>query len=144
PAEDDSETFLLFGSLFEATMIDRKIGDRPISFEFSIGNHGNVLESPGQPSIASPAVTRRRKALDIPDTSDVFGSFPLIPPPISPSSPLLSKESSDTGVSSKSTTPPERPLIVEGNSCWRNDSTQPNGHGKGSTYDAVAQAARVP
>lgn len=31
------ETFLLFGALFEATMIDRKIGDKPISFEFSLG-----------------------------------------------------------------------------------------------------------
>uniref|UniRef100_A0A7N6BLJ4 C2 domain-containing protein n=1 Tax=Anabas testudineus TaxID=64144 RepID=A0A7N6BLJ4_ANATE len=29
--------FLLFGALFEVTMIDRKIGDRPISFEFSLG-----------------------------------------------------------------------------------------------------------
>lgn len=34
---DDNESFLLFGALFEATMIDRKIGDRPISFEFSLG-----------------------------------------------------------------------------------------------------------
>lgn len=31
------ESFLLFGALFEATMIDRKIGDKPISFEFSLG-----------------------------------------------------------------------------------------------------------
>lgn len=33
----DNESFVLFGALFEATMIDRKIGDKPISFEFSIG-----------------------------------------------------------------------------------------------------------
>lgn len=31
------EEFLLFGAFFEATMIDRKIGDKPISFEVSIG-----------------------------------------------------------------------------------------------------------
>ncbi|KAM4731898.1 fer-1-like protein 6 [Anableps anableps] len=110
PTEDDCKTFLLFGALFEATMIDRKIGDKPISFEFSLGNHGNVLESPAQPSTASPAVTRRRKALEIPDSSDIFGSSPT-----SPSSPLLPREPSDTRVASKSTTPPERPLIIEGN-----------------------------
>ncbi|XP_035994611.1 fer-1-like protein 6 isoform X2 [Fundulus heteroclitus] len=115
PTEDDYESFLLFGTLFEATMIDRKIGDKPISFEFSLGNHGNVLESQGQPSTASPAVVRRRKALDIPDSSDTFGSSPLSSSPTSSSSPLLSKEPSETCVASKSTTPPERPLNVEGN-----------------------------
>lgn len=34
---DNNESFLLFGTLFEATMIDRKIGDKPICFEFSLG-----------------------------------------------------------------------------------------------------------
>lgn len=34
---DRIEEFVLFGALFEATMIDRKIGDKPISFEFSLG-----------------------------------------------------------------------------------------------------------
>ncbi|KAM4561262.1 fer-1-like protein 6 isoform 2-T2 [Fundulus diaphanus] len=115
PTEDDYESFLLFGTLFDATMIDRKIGDKPISFEFSLGNHGNVLESQAQPSTASPAVARRRKALDIPDSSDMFGSSPLSSSPTSSSSPLLSKEPSEICVASKSTTPPERPLIVEGN-----------------------------
>ena len=33
------ENFLLFGALLETTMIDRKIGDKPISFEFSIGEN---------------------------------------------------------------------------------------------------------
>lgn len=37
------ESFLLFGALFEATMIDRKIGDKPISFEFSLGELLNPL-----------------------------------------------------------------------------------------------------
>ena len=32
------EEFFLFGSFLEATMIDRKIGDKPISFEVTIGN----------------------------------------------------------------------------------------------------------
>nr|XP_029507423.1 fer-1-like protein 6 [Oncorhynchus nerka] len=33
----DKDNFLLFGTVFEATMIDRKIGDKPINFELSVG-----------------------------------------------------------------------------------------------------------
>ncbi|KAI3356016.1 hypothetical protein L3Q82_017285 [Scortum barcoo] len=109
---EDKETFLLFGALFEATMIDRKIGDKPISFEFSLGNYGNVLESTSQSSICapSPAVGRRRRALDVPDSSDMLASSP----PLSPSSPLLPRDLQET-TTWKSSTPPERPLIVDGN-----------------------------
>ena len=32
------EEFFLFGSFLEATMIDRKIGDKPISFEVTVGD----------------------------------------------------------------------------------------------------------
>uniref|UniRef100_A0A6Q2XG26 C2 domain-containing protein n=1 Tax=Esox lucius TaxID=8010 RepID=A0A6Q2XG26_ESOLU len=32
------ESFLLFGTVFEATMIDRRIGEKPINFEFSCYN----------------------------------------------------------------------------------------------------------
>ncbi|KAG7262976.1 hypothetical protein CRUP_029404, partial [Coryphaenoides rupestris] len=35
--EEDKESFLLFGCVLEATLIDRKIGDKPISFELSVG-----------------------------------------------------------------------------------------------------------
>ncbi|XP_051259533.1 fer-1-like protein 6 isoform X2 [Dicentrarchus labrax] len=110
---NNNETFLLFGAVFEATMIDRKIGDKPISFEFSLGNYGNVLEPAGQASLTapSPAVSRRRRVLDVPDTSDMFGTSP----PTSPSSPLLPRDPQDIAMTSKSTTPPEKPLIVEGN-----------------------------
>ncbi|XP_040004545.1 fer-1-like protein 6 [Xiphias gladius] len=113
---DSKECFLLFGALFEATMIDRKIGDKPISFEFSLGSYGNTLEPTGQPSVSvNPAVPRRRRGLDVPDSSDVFSSSPLSSPPNSPSSPLLPRDPQDAALTSKSTTPPERPLIVEGN-----------------------------
>ncbi|XP_037543053.1 fer-1-like protein 6 [Nematolebias whitei] len=115
PTEDDCESFMLFGAIFEATMIDRKIGDRPISFEFSLGNFGNVLESAAHPSATSPAVTRRRKALDIPDSSDVSGLSPPGSYPVGSSTLLLPKDPSDSSMSCKSTTPPERPQIVEGN-----------------------------
>ncbi|XP_053309216.1 fer-1-like protein 4 [Spea bombifrons] len=38
------EEFLLFGALFEVTMIDPSIGTKPVKFEFSIGNYGKVAE----------------------------------------------------------------------------------------------------
>lgn len=42
------EEFFLFGSFLEATMIDRKIGDKPINFEVTIGitdNHSSSITS---------------------------------------------------------------------------------------------------
>ncbi|KAM8858333.1 fer-1-like protein 6 [Synchiropus picturatus] len=106
-------SYLLFGALFEATMIDRKIGDKPISFEFSIGNYGNVHEPTGQQTnlpVTSPAI--RRKVLDVTDSDD--GPSPSLSPS-NPSSPLLSRETGDTSWTSKSTTPPEKPVTVSGN-----------------------------
>ncbi|XP_047192999.1 fer-1-like protein 6 isoform X1 [Scophthalmus maximus] len=110
---NNMESYLLLGALFEATMIDRKIGDRPITFEFSVGNYGNTLETTGQPPAStSPTVPRRRKMLDVSDSGDAAGSSPLSS---SPSSPLLPREYQDIALTSRSTTPPERPLIIEGN-----------------------------
>uniref|UniRef100_A0A087YJ64 Otoferlin n=1 Tax=Poecilia formosa TaxID=48698 RepID=A0A087YJ64_POEFO len=43
------EDFFLFGSFLEATMIDRKIGDKPISFEVTIGYYGNENDGVIQP-----------------------------------------------------------------------------------------------
>lgn len=37
------EEFFLFGSFLEATMIDRKIGDKPINFEVTIGIFHYIL-----------------------------------------------------------------------------------------------------
>ncbi|XP_054471398.1 fer-1-like protein 6 [Anoplopoma fimbria] len=111
---DNNESFLLFGAVLEATMIDRKIGDKPISFEFSMGNCGNVLEPPEKPSVPvpSPAV-RRRRALEVPDSGDITGSSSSLS--TSPTSPLLPRDLQDMPFTSKSTTPPQKPLIVEGN-----------------------------
>ncbi|CAN8025240.1 unnamed protein product [Ixodes persulcatus] len=39
-----NEEFLLFGAILEASMIDRKVGEKPIYFELSIGNSGNTLD----------------------------------------------------------------------------------------------------
>ncbi|XP_065818496.1 fer-1-like protein 6 isoform X1 [Labrus bergylta] len=114
---ENQERFILFGAVFEATLIDRKIGDRPISFEFSMGNFGNILEPSAAPA-PSPSVSRRRsprspRALDVPDSGNLLGTSPRSS---SPSSPLLPREvKEDPPLTSKSTTPPEKPLIVDGN-----------------------------
>ncbi|KAI3367492.1 hypothetical protein L3Q82_026341 [Scortum barcoo] len=42
------EEFFLFGSFLEATMIDRKIGDKPINFEVTIGYYGNEIDGIAQ------------------------------------------------------------------------------------------------
>ncbi|XP_034017505.1 otoferlin isoform X1 [Thalassophryne amazonica] len=46
------DEFFLFGSFLEATMIDRKIGDKAISFEITIGNYGNQIDGISKPSLA--------------------------------------------------------------------------------------------
>ncbi|KAL2082435.1 hypothetical protein ACEWY4_022253 [Coilia grayii] len=51
------EEFFLFGSFLEATMIDRKIGDKPISFEVTIGNYGNQIDGVSK----RPSVGRKRR-----------------------------------------------------------------------------------
>ena len=38
------EEFFLFSTFLEASMIDKKSADKPISFEISIGNFGNVVD----------------------------------------------------------------------------------------------------
>lgn len=44
------EEYFLFGSILEATMIDKKVGEKPVHFEMSIGNAGNVLDGYNSPT----------------------------------------------------------------------------------------------
>jgi hypothetical protein len=39
-----NEEFFLFASIMDATMIDKRLGDKPLFFELSIGNAGNSLD----------------------------------------------------------------------------------------------------
>ncbi|XP_056144940.1 fer-1-like protein 6 [Lampris incognitus] len=109
-SEEDKENFLLFGAVFEANMIDRKIGDKPISFEFSMGN---VLESGASAgSSISSGGGRMSKLSEIPDGAESLATSP----PFSPSAcPLLPRETPEPRRTSLCTTPPEKPLLVEGN-----------------------------
>uniref|UniRef100_A0A8C6TUZ0 Otoferlin n=1 Tax=Neogobius melanostomus TaxID=47308 RepID=A0A8C6TUZ0_9GOBI len=50
------DEFFLFGAFLEATMIDRKIGDKPIRFEITIGNYGNQIDG-----ISSRSSSKKKK-----------------------------------------------------------------------------------
>lgn len=39
-----SEEFFLFASIFDASMIDKRLVDKPVYFEISIGNAGNAID----------------------------------------------------------------------------------------------------
>lgn len=45
-----NEEFFLFASIMDATMIDKKLGDKPMYFEISIGNAGNSLDGHNESS----------------------------------------------------------------------------------------------
>ncbi|XP_050298666.1 otoferlin-like [Anthonomus grandis grandis] len=39
-----NEEFFLFATILEASMIDKKLGDKPVYFEVSVGNAGNAID----------------------------------------------------------------------------------------------------
>ncbi|KAJ0183679.1 hypothetical protein K1T71_000102 [Dendrolimus kikuchii] len=41
---EKNEEFFLFASVFDANMIDKRLTDKPLQFELSIGNSGNALD----------------------------------------------------------------------------------------------------
>ncbi|XP_062825276.1 otoferlin isoform X5 [Anolis carolinensis] len=94
------EEFFLFGSLLEATMIDRKNGDKPINFEVTIGNYGNEIDGMSKPVI-------RKKKEGGGDGNEE-------------ESELLQNESEEEGGDegefiSVSVTPPMKPLVTDRN-----------------------------
>ncbi|XP_035265162.1 otoferlin-like [Anguilla anguilla] len=93
------EEFFLFGAFLEATMIDRKIGDKPINFEVTIGNYGNEIDG-----VTKPKTGRKKK--------DGGGS--------DEESDLIQGSSDeetedDRDLVSVATTPPMKPVITDRN-----------------------------
>ncbi|XP_012598790.2 fer-1-like protein 6 [Microcebus murinus] len=95
-APEKQEEFLLFGAFFEATMIDRKIGDKPISFEVSIGNFGNLIDGGSHHG-------SRKKSAEL-----VEEDLPLLHEG-------REEAAHDVALPMASTTHPEKPLVTEGN-----------------------------
>uniref|UniRef100_U3JIL2 Fer-1 like family member 6 n=1 Tax=Ficedula albicollis TaxID=59894 RepID=U3JIL2_FICAL len=94
--EEKFEEFLLFGTFFEATMIDRKFGDKPITFEVSVGNFGSTADGVS----AGAGGKKKTHNGEAEETLLQEGEDGI---------------SHDLGVPLVSTTPPEKPLITGGN-----------------------------
>ncbi|XP_078254560.1 fer-1-like protein 6 [Rhinoraja longicauda] len=93
--EESVQGFLLFGTLFEATMIDRKLGEKPISFEVSLGNYGDVMAR------VIPITPSKKRGLDTHEEEATS---------------LLQATGSDQILESDNpATKPVKPLLTEGN-----------------------------
>ncbi|XP_058143724.1 otoferlin [Dasypus novemcinctus] len=92
------EEFFLFGAFLEASMIDRKNGDKPITFEVTIGNYGNEVDG-----LARPQRPRPRKEPGDEEEVDLIQNS-------------SDDEASEAGdLASVSSTPPMRPQITDRN-----------------------------
>ncbi|KAM6221259.1 otoferlin isoform 2-T2 [Rhynchocyon petersi] len=92
------EEFFLFGAFLEASMVDRKNGDKSITFEVTIGNYGNEVDGLSRPQRPQP-----RKEPGNEEEVD-----------------LIQNSSDDEGdeggdLASVSSTPPMRPQITDRN-----------------------------
>uniref|UniRef100_A0AAX7V4X1 Otoferlin n=1 Tax=Astatotilapia calliptera TaxID=8154 RepID=A0AAX7V4X1_ASTCA len=91
------EEFFLFSSFLEATMVDRKIGDKPIHFEVTIGYYGN--ENDG---VVKPKTKGKKGDGDEEETELINNSS--------------EEEMDDDGdLQSVATTPPMKPVITDRN-----------------------------
>uniref|UniRef100_A0A452VB31 Otoferlin n=1 Tax=Ursus maritimus TaxID=29073 RepID=A0A452VB31_URSMA len=92
------EEFFLFGAFLEASMIDRKNGDKPITFEVTIGNYGNEVDG-----LSRPQRPRPRKEPGDEEEVDLIQNS--------------SEDEADEGgdLASVSSTPPMRPQITDRN-----------------------------
>uniref|UniRef100_A0A668ACY1 Otoferlin n=1 Tax=Myripristis murdjan TaxID=586833 RepID=A0A668ACY1_9TELE len=92
------EEFFLFGSFLEATMIDRKIGDKPINFEVTIGYYGNENDI-----VIKPKTKGKKGGGDDEEETELIHNS-------------SEEEMEDDGdLTSVATTPPMKPVITDRN-----------------------------
>ncbi|XP_016803687.1 otoferlin isoform X3 [Pan troglodytes] len=92
------EEFFLFGAFLEASMIDRRNGDKPITFEVTIGNYGNEADG-----LSRPQRPRPRKEPGGEEEVDLIQN-------------ASDDEAGDAGdLASVSSTPPMRPQVTDRN-----------------------------
>uniref|UniRef100_A0A8C9XYB9 Otoferlin n=1 Tax=Sander lucioperca TaxID=283035 RepID=A0A8C9XYB9_SANLU len=105
PLEQHSATgkideFFLFGSFLEATMIDRKIGDKAIRFEITIGNYGNQIDGVSKPLSAKK---KKKDGENEEEESDLIQNS------------SEDEADEDGDLVSVSSTPPMKPVITDRN-----------------------------
>lgn len=49
-----NEEFFLFTTILDASMIEKKLGDKPVYFEISIGNAGNAIDGHNESAKEQP------------------------------------------------------------------------------------------
>ncbi|XP_029318833.1 otoferlin isoform X4 [Cottoperca gobio] len=94
------DEFFLFGSFLEATMIDRKIGDKAISFEITIGNYGNQIDGVSKPSSAKK---KRKDGESEEEESELIQNS------------SEDEADEDADLVSVSSTPPMKPVVTDRN-----------------------------
>ncbi|XP_034756058.1 otoferlin isoform X12 [Etheostoma cragini] len=94
------DEFFLFGSFLEATMIDRKIGDKAISFEITIGNYGNQIDGVSKPLSAKK---KKKDGENEEEESDLIQNS------------SEDEADEDGDLVSVSSTPPMKPVITDRN-----------------------------
>ncbi|XP_038056596.1 otoferlin-like isoform X3 [Patiria miniata] len=73
------DDFFFFATIFEANMIDKSAADKPVTFEFSIGNYGNQLD--GRNLHARVAVDSDEEEQQLlPSTEEPEQSLSTVPP----------------------------------------------------------------
>uniref|UniRef100_A0A8D0CU67 Otoferlin n=1 Tax=Sander lucioperca TaxID=283035 RepID=A0A8D0CU67_SANLU len=92
--------FFLFGSFLEATMIDRKIGDKAIRFEITIGNYGNQIDGVSKPLSAKK---KKKDGENEEEESDLIQNS------------SEDEADEDGDLVSVSSTPPMKPVITDRN-----------------------------
>ncbi|XP_046585626.1 otoferlin-like isoform X5 [Haliotis rubra] len=73
------EEYFLYGCFLEASMIEKKVGDKPVHFEISVGNAGNVLDGYNPPSRNSRSSSDSDEPEQDSDSEDESGSRMEIP-----------------------------------------------------------------
>uniref|UniRef100_A0A8C9Y0C4 Otoferlin n=1 Tax=Sander lucioperca TaxID=283035 RepID=A0A8C9Y0C4_SANLU len=94
------DEFFLFGSFLEATMIDRKIGDKAIRFEITIGNYGNQIDGVSKPLSAKK---KKKDGENEEEESDLIQNS------------SEDEADEDGDLVSVSSTPPMKPVITDRN-----------------------------
>ncbi|XP_012140584.1 otoferlin isoform X4 [Megachile rotundata] len=70
-----NEEFFLFATIMDATMIDKKLGDKPLYFELSIGNAGNALDGHNESSKMCELGPKSGTSVDQEELQEVLSGF---------------------------------------------------------------------
>ncbi|XP_071807797.1 otoferlin-like isoform X5 [Asterias amurensis] len=76
------DEYFFFASLFEANMIEKSVAEKPVSFEITIGNNGNLLDGRNLHAKVTSVDSddEEQQLIAAPDADDTSQSLSMIPP----------------------------------------------------------------